>query len=122
MSSSHQPQPIPQPSLNGGLYTGAPFQPNAPWANHPVAPDAGYYNFGSLRDTPAPVAARYMVPGGGLRPGNNTPLLPPDYADSKIVSLNAICIPTTAFAPSGGMPSTPGDNPGKSFRQYSYVM
>ena len=112
--------PLPQPSLNGGLYTGTPFESNAAWRNRPVAPDAGYYNFGSLRDTPAPPAAMYMVPGGGLRPGNNTPLLPPDYTENRIANLNAICVPTAAYA-AGHAPSTPGDNPGKTFRQYSYV-
>lgn len=112
---------IPEPTPNGGLYTGAPFA--GPWRNHPVAPDAGYYNFGSLRETPAPVAARYMVPGGGLRPGNNTPMLPPDYGggSSTLANLNAICVPNAAYAESAA-PTVPGDNPGLSFRRFAYLV
>lgn len=83
--------PPPPPSFNGGLYTGEPFQTGAPWRNYPVTPDAGYYNFTNLPD--APVIAQHHVPGGGLRPGNNTPLLPSDFASSRVDGLNAICIP-----------------------------
>ena len=108
----------PPPSLNGGLYTGAPFAEGAPWRNFPVAPDAGYYNFGSLREVAsAPTSARYMMPGGGLRPGNNTPLLPSDFANSRIVNLNAICIPPGAFVPSTADPME--DNRG--FRGMAYL-
>ena len=113
--------PPPPPSHNGGLYTGAPFAPNAPWRNFPVKPDAGFYNFGSLAQvSSAPPAARYMVPGGGLRAGNNTPLIPPAFANSRIGNLNAMCIPSEAFAPSAsscceGVPNQNG------LRQYAYL-
>ena len=86
--------PPPGPSLNGGLYTGQPFAQGAPWRNYPVAPDAGYYNFTNLPSVPSALPiAQHMVPGGGLRPGNNTPLLPPYLAGSRIGPLNVICLP-----------------------------
>ena len=100
-SSSHQLGyvPPPPPSLNGGLYTGTPFEPNSGWRNFPVKPDTGYYQFGSLAQVPsAPMAARFMLPGGGLRPGNSTPLIPPAFANSRVNELNAMCIPTEAFS------------------------
>ena len=107
--------PPPPPSLNGGLYTGQPFAPNAPWRNFPVEPDAGYYQFGNLKSVAsAPAAARYMMPGGGLRPGNNTPLLPADFARSRVPLLNAVCIPSGAFKE-----QTTDTNNG--FRGYSYL-
>lgn len=110
--------PPPPPTLNGGLYTGTPFQAGAPWANVPVAPDAGFYNFGNLRGVEsAPVAARYMVPGGGLRPGNNTPLLPPEFANSRIANLNAVCVPSAAFA----APTTGAAANQAEFRQFAYL-
>ena len=110
---------IPKPSPNGGLYTGAPASPpGAPWGAHPVAPDAGYYNFGSLRGTSAPPAAMYMVPGGGLRPGNNTPLLPAEYIKGRVEPLNAICVPTSAYSSSGTSSDARNQT---SFRQYTYL-
>lgn len=124
MSSSPQPTPPtqatfvppPPPSLNGGLYTGTPFDPNGGWRNYPVPPDAGNYQFGSLTGvSSAPVAARYMMPGGGLRPGNNTPLVPQDYAGSRIDDLNAICVPQNAYAP------RPDPDANHGFRGYSYL-
>ena len=115
MTHQQQPPPaLPSPSLNGGLYTGTPFAPDAPWRNYPVAPDAGYYNFGSMRASHAPPAAMYMVPGGGLRPGNNTPLLPAEYIESRIANLNAVCVPPSAYAATA-------DDPNMGFRQYAYL-
>lgn len=34
--------PVPPPSLNGGLYSGEPFQKGAPWANVRATPDSTY--------------------------------------------------------------------------------
>jgi hypothetical protein len=34
---------IPPRALNGGLYTGAPFEAGAPWANAPIVPDSNVY-------------------------------------------------------------------------------
>ena len=66
--------PPPQPSLNGGLYTGAPFAPGAPWGNVSVVPDAGYMIHYNLRSANPPPGAIYQYPGS-LRPGNNyTPM------------------------------------------------
>ena len=61
-----------------------------------------------------------MVPGGGLRPGNNTPLLPSDYADNRIANLDAICVPASAYAVPAA-PSAPGDNKDSTFRLFSYL-
>lgn len=92
--------PPPAPTLNGGLYTGAPFAADAPWRNFPVTPDAGFYNFTNLStlSTALPMA-QSMVPGGGLRPGNNTPLMPSEITSSRIKSLNAVCMPDSRTAP-----------------------
>jgi hypothetical protein len=58
-----------------------------------------------------------MVPGGGLRPGNNTPLLPTDFSAGRIAELNALCVPSAAFAAArqGG-----GGTEGR-FRAYAYL-
>jgi hypothetical protein len=120
-SSALQYVPPPPPTLNGGLYTGTPFEPNAPWRNYPVKPDAGYYNFGSLAQVDsAPPAARYMMPGGGLRPGNSTPLLPAAFANSRVKELNAICIPASAFAANSASCCESKPNQ-KGLRQYAYL-
>jgi len=87
--------PPPPPSLNGGLYTGEPFAKGAPWGNVPVTPDAGVYNFTNLPPS-APKLAKFMVPGGGFRPGNSAPMLPSDFVASRPGGLNMICIPNAA--------------------------
>lgn len=112
--------PPPPPSLNGGLYTGQPFAPGAEWANRPVAPDAGNYQYGSLAQVAsAPAAARYMMPGGGLRPGNNTPLLPPSFAHNRVEALNAIAVPTAAYAVDAPCCEAPPNRAGR--REYAYL-
>jgi hypothetical protein len=63
--------PPPPPSLNGGLYTGEPFLPGAPWRNVPVVPDASYLTHFNLRSANPPTDALFQYPGGGHRPGNN---------------------------------------------------
>jgi hypothetical protein len=85
--------PPPAPSLNGGLYTGEPFRKGAPWANVPVIPDAGVIAFTNLPAS-SPYEARYMLPGGGLRPGNNTPLMPDAFHRSYRSDINSMCIPS----------------------------
>lgn len=69
-SYQQQHVPPPPPSLNGGLYTGAPFHPNAPWANVPATPDAVYLMMENLKSANPPPGAQYHVPGS-TRPGNN---------------------------------------------------
>ena len=92
--------PPPPPTLNGGLYTGAPFAPDAPWRNFPVIPDAGFYNYTNLATVSSALPlAQSMVPGGSLRPGNNTPLMPSDISKSRLSSLNAICMPDSRSNP-----------------------
>ena len=83
--------------MNGGLYTGTPFEPDAPWRNYPIQPDAGVYAFNGLRGI-APDAALHMLPGGGLRIGNNTPLLSQAYAASRLPHLTAVCVPPSEYA------------------------
>lgn len=68
---------LPEPSLNGGLYTGEPFQKGAPWANVPIVPDSGYMiHYGLQMGANPPPGAVYHYPGGGERPGNNHPMWP----------------------------------------------
>ena len=118
--------PPPAPSLNGGLYTGEPFQRGAGWANVPATPDAGYLNLVNLQSAgPAPYGA-FHLPGGGLRPGNNTPLLPSEWAAQRVPDLGLICIPDAQAQqprPFGG-PSVapPGAQPAQGgFRAHAYL-
>lgn len=62
---------IPPRALNGGLYTGEPFQTGAPWANVPVIPSSDYMNHVNLRSANPPIQALFQFPGN-TRPGNNT--------------------------------------------------
>jgi hypothetical protein len=82
---------IPPPPLNGGLYTGEPFA--GPWRNHPALPDAGYLNHVFLQTAFPPPGAQHHVPGGGLRPGNNTPWLPRGSVATRQNELNVVCVP-----------------------------
>ncbi len=66
----HGYQPVPPPSLNGGLYTGQPFLEDAPWAHVHVDPDATeYIHRNLLRGNRPPPNARYQYPA--TRPGNS---------------------------------------------------
>lgn len=64
------------PKLNGGLFTGQPFEKGAPWGNFPVEPETGAYINKNLMSANPPPLARYHYPGAEHRPGNNTPELP----------------------------------------------
>lgn len=66
---------VPEPKLNGGLFTGKPFTKGAPWANIPVTPDAGYMTNINLRSANPPAAALTQYPGNN-RPGNNMQTMP----------------------------------------------
>ena len=84
----------PKPRLNGGLYTGEPFAPGAPWGNVPITPDAGYMSSVALRTANPPPGAKYHFGGGGLRPGNNTPFLPLEMVGAqRVPGLNMVCTP-----------------------------
>jgi len=63
-------QPVPKPTLNGGLYTGEPFDSNAPYGYIHVDPDATEYMYNNLRrgHNPPP-NARLQYPG--TRSGNS---------------------------------------------------
>lgn len=67
--------PPPQPSLNGGLYTGQPFAPGAPWANVPVTPEGTYMTHVNLRSAHPPPGASHQY-AGSIRPGNNLQQMP----------------------------------------------
>jgi hypothetical protein len=61
---------IPRPGLNGGHYTGEPFEKNAPWGTVPVIPDTTFmihYNLSSANPPPG-ANVQYI---GYDRPGNN---------------------------------------------------
>lgn len=73
--SISRPSNIPPLSLNGGLYTGTPFLPNAPWGNVPVIPDVDYMTHVNLRSACPPTEALSQYPGGP-RPGNNNQNMP----------------------------------------------
>lgn len=63
---------IPQPKLNGGLYTGESFK--GPWGNVYVEPDTVYMtNVALLSANPPPHAP--IQYGNTIRPGNNRPQL-----------------------------------------------
>lgn len=62
------PIPVPPRAVNGGLYTGTPFAPNATWGNVPVEPEAHVMNQNLPANAPA--SARKMIPSA-TRPGNN---------------------------------------------------
>lgn len=119
-------QPPPRPTLNGGLYTGTPFLPGAPWANVPEVPDAGYLTVVTLSTAHPPRCGQYqMLAGGGLRPGNNTPLLPLSWADSVgppglglLCASDAACTPMKTDVIAIAPPWDAGDAVG---RAYSYV-
>lgn len=66
---------IPPPSLNGGLYTGEPFEKDAPHANIPIIPDGGYMTHFALRSANPPTQALFQY-NDNYRPGNNTPVMP----------------------------------------------
>jgi hypothetical protein len=88
--------PMPKPALNGGLYTGEPYLPNAPWANVPVVPCAAYMTHMNLRSAnPPPNALFQMQPN--VRPGNSTDPQMPGVTrfvgDSNFGPFNFMCVP-----------------------------
>jgi len=68
--------PPPPPSHNGGLYTGEPFLPGAPWRNFPATPDTSYLVNVNLRSANPPTEALFHYPAAGHRPGNNYSPMP----------------------------------------------
>ena len=69
---------------------------NAPWRNFPVVPDAGYMTYVNLRagGNEPPHGATYVFPGGGLRVGNNTPVIPTEMVSGKrFPGHNLLCVP-----------------------------
>lgn len=64
---------IPNPSLNGGLYTGEAFDQNAKYKNFPSMADSLYLHTVNLKSANPPPGVQYQYPDN-LRPGNNMPL------------------------------------------------
>lgn len=62
------PVQAPPPSVNGGLYTGAPFAAGASWANTSIRPDADTYTQNLQSANPPP--GGIFIPSNN-RPGNN---------------------------------------------------
>lgn len=67
---------IPPRKINGGLYTGTPALPHAPWANIPVVPEAHIYITQNLKSADPPPRAMDTIPGGGTRVGNSLQTFP----------------------------------------------
>ena len=82
--------PIPPPELNGGWFTGEPFDPNGGYKNIYVKPCIAYWNNKNLKSADPPNQALYQLQGG-YRPGNNTDQQIPEL--ENISSLNVFCTP-----------------------------
>lgn len=63
------PVAAPPRKVNGGLFTGLPFDKDAAWGNVPVVPEAHVYAQNLLSANPPPYGAAH-VPSYN-RPGNN---------------------------------------------------
>ena len=64
---------IPKSSLNGGLYTGEPFDESNNYKNYPSKADSLYLHTVILKSANPPPGAQYQYPDN-IRPGNNMPL------------------------------------------------
>lgn len=115
MNKKHVPPP--KPSLNGGLYTGVPFAPGAPWGNVQVTPDAGYMTHYNLRTANPPPGAIYQYPGAN-RPGNSfTEMTGVErYNDSRF---NIFCINDKEKSLVSTLEDTKNNN--TRFSKYYYV-
>jgi hypothetical protein len=77
----NQWSPIPEPKINGGLYTGEPFMKGAPWGNVQVRPTWAYMTNQNLRSSSiVPVSGLFQMPVN-FRPGNSSDDLPMGIAD-----------------------------------------
>lgn len=74
------PVPVPPRQVNGGLYTGAPFAPNAPWGNVPIEPEAHKMAQAAIALGGAQPRTAAMMPTAP-RPGNNEVVLDGFYTD-----------------------------------------
>jgi|UniRef100_A0A6C0BRD6 hypothetical protein len=71
--------PPPLASLNGGLYTGEPFDDNDTYKNYPNKADSVFLHSVALKSANPPPSAVNQYPDS-FRPGNNIP-------DSKLIGL-----------------------------------
>ena len=99
--------PVPDPKLNGGLFTGEAFLENAPWGNVPVRPTAAYMTNVNLRTADPPVQALFQMQGG-YRPGNNSDDAMPGIVaftgNENFGPFNFACIPCFKRVPSDPQP------------------
>lgn len=68
-----EPIGVPPRKVNGGLYTGKPFEANAAWGNVAIVPEAHLYAE-KLKEVAPPQAANHIP--GYTRKGNNTQVFP----------------------------------------------
>ena len=68
-----EPIGVPPRQVNGGLYTGEPFEANAAWGNIPIVPEADVYSQ-KLKEVAPPFGANHIP--GYTRKGNNTQNFP----------------------------------------------
>lgn len=106
---SSKPLPPPIPQLNGGLFTGEPFEKDAPYANVPVIPDAGYMTHYNLATAKPPPEADMQYPGGP-RPGNNMQPMP---GIEKLAGPYGLWCPST--------PCSALTTPAPEFARYAYL-
>lgn len=71
--------PPPSASLNGGLFTGEPFDENSTYKNFPNKADSVYLHSVALQSANPPPNVMHQFPDS-FRPGNNIP-------DSKLIGL-----------------------------------
>jgi len=114
-------QKLPPPTLNGGLYTGEPFAPGAPWRNFPATPDVSYMIHHNLRSAHPPLEALTHYPAGNFRPGNNlvalhgVKLYAPTHGDM------ACTVPVSIDAPELRQPGHDGQPQRPSAAKYAYL-
>lgn len=113
-------QILPPRELNGGLYTGQPFAPDAAWRNFPALPDAGYMVHVNLRSADPPEEARYQFPGA-MRAGNNSTVM---YGTQHYTpeTRDMLCAPGCGF-PDGLPVAKPGERQTRQrdFSMYYYL-
>ncbi len=93
--------PPPQPSRNGGLFTGPEPPKGSPWAAIPVTPDTDYLIHVNLKSANPPPGATNQYPGN-IRPGNNFqsfPGLSPYMGTDGFGPFNFMCSPCTSETP-----------------------
>lgn len=84
-----------KPKVNGGLFTGEPFEKNAAWGNFPCKPETGSLLQHALPSANPPPLATFHYPSANHRPGNNTPDLPGIQECNGFYMINDNRVPST---------------------------